>query len=201
MYSYAVTFFILLCLSLILSVLRAGGWAIFARILQWIITITSIIFFVWWIFEKSFSNIYGNKSENNISIKIVNRLPENIDFYAISCMKDLNMDNCINHIGKIKQNYYREIFFPFDELDEYKLLGFMTNKKLVYYSSHSTQLQILEIKDLINQDRNISDSLVKEINNYTDKIAEKAILVCLSFLLIFLHLAFLTKRKNTIKTK
>jgi len=200
MYSYAVTIFVLLCVSLVLSALRTRVWAIFARIFQWIITLTSITFFVWWFFEKSISNLRG-KSLEYTDVKIVNRLPENIDFYIVKCDENIDINNCVDHIGRIRQNYYRSLFFNFDKPVEYHILGFVDNKKLIYSALHSTETQVLEIKEYINQDQNISDKLLKEINSYNDGIVNKSILISLDLLLIFLHLAFLVKKENLLKLK
>jgi len=200
MYSYAVTLFVFLCISLALSSLRTGGWATFARIIQWLVTLISAIFLIWWIFEKSLSNIYG-KNYDNLSIKITNRLPENIDFYVIKCHENSDTEACIDHLGKIKQNYYRKLFLNSHQTNEFQLLGFVDSKKLVYHSLHSAEKKVLEIDTYTNQEQNTSDSIVKKISDYTDIIIEKSILVSLNFFLIFLHFAFLTKKENLLNIK
>jgi len=192
MYPYAVTLFVFLCISMIFSSLRTGRWAGFARIFQWIVTLTSVFFFVLWFFDKSVSNVYGN-NYSDLSIKIINKLPENIDFYVITCGE--GSEDCIDHFGKIKQDHYRILFLNSDETKEFKLLGFISDKKLKYYSVHSIETEVLEIDTYTSQEQSISDSVIKKINNYTDRIIEKSILISLSLLLIFLHVSFLT-RKN-----
>ena len=77
----------LLIFALVLSLFKTGKNARIARAFRILITFLGILFFGYWFFQKSLNNFL----EKSMSVQVINRLNQPIDFYAIKVInKDKN---------------------------------------------------------------------------------------------------------------
>lgn len=200
MYAITIILFIFLCFSLLLSTIRTGRLALSIKILRWVITIGGIAFFSWWFFKKSFPRL----TDNSLSVQIINNLQQPIDFYTVRINKSPDAGDVVNHLGTIRSGYYRIEYFNVKNSDEYWLMGFIGKKKLVYFSQHAVvnknEDQLIEVRNYINQSQRLSDLGVKKVNTYVNDTVAEAIWITLDFLLIFLNLVLLL-RKRTLRVE
>ncbi|WP_407483545.1 hypothetical protein [Elizabethkingia meningoseptica] len=196
MYAITIILFILLCLSLLLSTIRTGRLAIFTKTFRWVITVGGIGFFSLWFFKKSFPSL----ADNSLSVQIINNLQQPIDFYTVRINKNADLEDVVNHLGIIRSGYYRIEYFNVKNSDEYWLMGFIGKKKLVYFSQHAVvnknEDQLIEVRNYINQSQRLSDIGAKKVNAYVDNTVAEAVWVTLDFLLIFLNLVLLLRKKT-----
>ena len=97
----------LLIFALVLSLFKTGKNARIARAFRILITFLSILFFGYWFFQKSLNNFL----EKSMSVQVINRLNQPIDFYAIKVINKDKNQFLSKHLGKIRTNHYQIEYF------------------------------------------------------------------------------------------
>ena len=191
-----IIFIIFLCsvLSLILSKVKSGKGAEWAKLFRIATLIFSISVFTYWFIKKSAVGVVNN----SVGLQIINKLPQTLDFYVINVNNlDKNEMHEAKHIGKIRPEYYRTEYLKMDKSDEYWIIGYLGKKNLVYFSQHSVPNknidQIVEVNNYINQSAKLSETAKKQIEAYNYENVKLGIWVTLDFLLLFLNLVLLLR--------
>lgn len=190
--------FLALVFSLILSKIKKGNGAEWAKIFRIATVVTSISLFTYWFVQKSSIGVV----KNAISIQIINKLPQPLDFYVIK-VNNANQNTTYEtkHIGKIRSEYYRLEYLKMTNSNEYWVVGYLGKKNMVYFSQHSVPNknidQILEVKNYINQSEKLSSRAKKFIETYNFDNIQLGIWITLNLLLTFLNLALLLKKNNS----
>ncbi|KQT24799.1 hypothetical protein ASG22_08435 [Chryseobacterium sp. Leaf405] len=157
----------------------------------------AISIFTYWFIKKSLVSIV----EDSVALQIINKLPQPLDFYVIN-LNDPEADKILEtqHIGKIRPEYFRIQYLKMDKSDEYWIAGYLGKKNLVYFSQHSLPNknidQMIEVKNYINQSVKLSDIAKKQIDEYNYQNTKNAIWITLDFLLLFLNLVLLIRKKR-----
>ncbi|MDH6250715.1 type II secretory pathway pseudopilin PulG [Chryseobacterium sp. H1D6B] len=184
-------------LSLVLSKIKSGRRAEWAKLFRISVLIFSISIFTYWFIKKSVVGIVND----SLSLQVVNKLPQTLDFYVIN-VNDPDKNGILEakHIGKIRPEYYRTEHLKMDKSNEYWIVGYLGKKNLVYFSQHSVPNknidQIVEIRNYINQSVRLSDVAKKQVEAYNYENIKLGIWVTLDFLLLFLNLVLLFKKKK-----
>lgn len=186
-----------LVFSLILSKVKRGKGAEWAKIFRILTMVFAISFFTYWFIKKSSVGIV----EDSVALQVINKLPQPIDFYVIN-LNDPEAGKAIEtkHIGKIRSEYFRIQYLRMEKSDEYWIVGYLGKKNLVYFSQHSVPNknidQIIEVNNYINQSVKLSDIAKKQIDDYNYEKTKLGIWVTLDFLLMFLNLVLLIKNRK-----
>lgn len=159
--------------------------------------IISISVFTYWFIKKSAVGVVNDA----VGLQVINTLPQTLDFYVININdQDNNGILDVKHIGKIRPEHYRIEYLKMDRSDEYWIAGYLGRKNLVYFSQHSVPNknidQIVEVQNYINQSVKLSDKAKKQVEAYNYENIKLGIWVTLDFLLLFLNLMLLLKRKK-----
>ncbi|SEM12564.1 hypothetical protein SAMN05421856_101246 [Chryseobacterium taichungense] len=184
-----------LVISLLLSKIKRGKGAEWAKLFRIVSIVFSISIFTYWFIKKSSVGIV----ENSLALQVINKIPQPLDFYVIT-LNDSEVGKVIDtkHIGKVRPEYYRIEYLTMDKSDEYWIVGYL-GKNLVYFSQHALPNknidQIIEIRNYINQSVKLSDLAKKQIEAYNYENIKVGIWVTLDFLLLFLNLMLLMRRK------
>ncbi len=184
-------------LSLILSKVKSGNAAKWAKLFRVLTLVFAISVFTYWFIKKSAVGIV----KNSVALQVVNKLPQPLDFYVIN-QSDVDNNGILDtkHIGKIRPEYYRIEYLKMDKSDEYWIVGYLGKKNLVYFSQHSVPNknidQIIEVQNYINQSIRLSDKAKKQIEAYNYENIKEGIWVSLDFLLLFLNLVLLIRTKK-----
>ncbi|MEN4761997.1 MULTISPECIES: hypothetical protein [unclassified Chryseobacterium] len=184
-------------LSLILSKVKSGNAAKWAKLFRVLTLVFAISVFTYWFIKKSAVGIV----KNSVALQVVNKLPQPLDFYVIN-QSDVDNNGILDtkHIGKIRPEYYRIEYLKMDKSDEYWIVGYLGKKNLVYFSQHSVPNknidQIIEVQNYINQSMRLSDKAKKQIEAYNYENIKEGIWVSLDFLLLFLNLVLLIRAKK-----
>lgn len=194
-----IIFAIFLCLafSLILSKVRSGRGAEWTRLFRIITVVFSASVFTYWFIKKSGVGV----TDNFLGLQVINKLPQPLDFYVIS-IHNSDQAETLNtkHIGKIRPEHYRVEHLTMEESDQYWIAGFLGKKNMVYFSQHSVPNknidQIVEVQNYINQSVKLSNAAKKQIDAYNYENMKLGIWMTLDFLLLFLNLVLLFKRKK-----
>ncbi|WP_027379853.1 hypothetical protein [Chryseobacterium daeguense] len=186
-----------LVFSLILSKIKKGKGAEWAKIFRIITLVFSISFFTYWFIKRSAVGIV----ENSVALQVINKLPQPLDFYVININNpEANKAIETKHIGKIRPEYYRIEYLAMEKSDEYWIVGYLGKKNLVYFSQHSVPNknidQIIEVQNYINQSVKLSDIAKKQVEAYNYENIKVGIWVTLDFLLLFLNLALLIRKRR-----
>ena len=189
--------FLLLVLSLFLSKVKDGKAAKLAKIFRVFSLVVSISMFAYWFIKKSTVGTV----ENSVSLQLINKLPQTLDFYLIKVNKSASESPLeTSHVGKIRPEYYMVEYLNMKNSDEYWIAGYLGKKNMVYFSQHSVPNknidQIVEVQNYINQSEKLSDKAKKEIETYNYETMFSGIWVTMNFLLIFLNLVLILRRKN-----
>lgn len=189
--------FLLLVLSLFLSKIKEGKAGKLAKLFRVLSLVVSISLFTYWFIKRSTVGIV----QNSISLQLINKLPQTLDFYLIKVNKSgslLPLET--SHVGKVRPEYYRLEYLNMKNSDEYWLAGFLGKKNMVYFSQHSVPNknmdQMIEVQNYINQSEKLSEKAKKEIESYNYENMFAGIWVTMNFLLIFLNLVLILRRKN-----
>lgn len=195
-----IIFVIFLCLafSLVLSKVRSGRGAEWAKLFRTASVIFSISIFTYWFIKKSAIGVV----DNSLGLQVINKLPQPLDFYVINIHNtDQNVTlQTTQHIGKIRPEHYRIEFLTMNNSDEYWIVGYLGKKNMVYFSQHSVPNknidQIVEVQNYINQSAKLSEKAKKQVEAYNYENIKLGIWVTLDFLLLFLNLVLLLRRKK-----
>ncbi len=186
-----------LVFSLILSKIKRGNGAEWAKIFRILTMIFAVSFFTYWFIKKSSVGIV----QDSVALQVINKLPQPIDFYVIN-LNDPEAGKAIEtkHIGNIRSEYYRIEYLKMEKSDEYWIVGYLGKKNLVYFTQHSVPNknidQIIEVNNYINQSVKLSDIAKKQIDAYNHENVKLGIWVTLDFLLMFLNLVLLIKNRK-----
>lgn len=184
-------------ISLILSKIKKGKGAEWAKIFRIATVVFSISIFTYWFVKKSAVGIV----KDSLSLQVVNKLPQTLDFYVIN-NNDPDKDGVLEakHIGKIRPEYYRIEHLKMDKSNEYWIVGYLGKKNLVYFSQHSVPNknidQIIEVQNYINQSVKLSEIARKQVEAYNHENIKLGIWVSLDFLLLFLNMVLLLRKKK-----
>lgn len=189
-------FFVLLVFSLIISKIKVGKPAVWARLFRIATLAVSIGLFTYWFIKKSTVGIV----KNSISLQVINKLPQPIDFYVIN-VNNLDGSGALEtkHIGNIRSEYYRIEHLKMDKSDQYWVVGYLGKKNMVYFSQHAipnkNMDQVVEIQNYINQSEKLSLQAKKQIEAYNFQNIVQSIWVTLNFLLIFINICLFWRKK------
>lgn len=184
-----------LVISLLLYKIRRGKGAEWAKLFRIVTVVFSISIFTYWFIKKSAVGIV----EDSVTLQVINKLPQPLDFYVIT-LNDAEVGKMTDtkHIGKVRPEYYRIEYLKMDKSDEYWIVGYL-GKNLVYFSQHSLPNknidQIVETRNYINQSVKLSDLAKKQIEIYNYENTKVGIWITLDFLLLFLNIMLLIRRK------
>lgn len=184
-----------LVISLLLYKIRRGKGAEWAKLFRIVTVVFSISIFTYWFIKKSVVGIV----EDSVTLQVINKLPQPLDFYVIT-LNDAEVGKMTDtkHIGKVRPEYYRIEYLKMDKSDEYWIVGYL-GKNLVYFSQHSLPNknidQIVETRNYINQSVKLSDLAKKQIETYNYENTKVGIWITLDFLLLFLNIILLIRRK------
>jgi hypothetical protein len=186
-----------LIFSLFLSKIKKGKAAEWAKLFRIIAVVFSISIFTYWFIKKSVVGIV----EDSVALQVINKLPQPLDFYVV-ILNDSEAGKIIEtkHIGNIRPEYYRIEYLKMDKSDEYWIVGYLGKKNLVYFSQHALPNknidQIIEIQNYINQSVKLSDLAKKQVEAYNYENIKVGIWITLDFLLLFLNLVLLVRKKK-----
>ncbi|WP_294250284.1 hypothetical protein [uncultured Chryseobacterium sp.] len=183
-------------ISLFLSKVKKGKGAEWAKIFRIATVVFSISVFTYWFIKKSAVGIV----QDSVALQVINKLPQPLDFYVVTLNdEEVGKVNETRHIGKVRPEYYRIEYLKMDKSDEYWIAGYLGKKNLVYFSQHSIPNknidQIIEVRNYINQSVKLSELAKKQIEEYSYENMKTGIWITLDFLLLFLNLVLLIKRK------
>ena len=185
----------LLIFALVLSLFKTGKNARIARAFRILITFLGILFFGYWFFQKSLNNFL----EKSMSVQVINRLNQPIDFYAIKVINKDKNQFLSKHLGKIRTNHYQIEYFDMSNSNEYWVIGYLPKSKMVYFTQHSVQNkeadQKIEVKNYLNQSVKLSEKAQEVVDNLKLGNIGQSVIVTLTLLLLFLNIVLLT-RKN-----
>lgn len=186
-----------LVISLLLSKIKRGKGAEWAKLFRIVTIVFSICIFTYLFIKKSAVGIV----EDSVALQVINKLPQSLDFYVLT-LNDTEASKVIDtkHIGKVRPEYYRIEYLKMDKSDEYWIAGYLGKKNLVYFSQHSLPNknidQIIEVRNYINQSVKLSDLAKKQVEAYNYENIKVGIWVTLDFLLLFLNLILLVKSRK-----
>lgn len=189
--------FVALLISLFLFKIKAKKGREWTKIFPVITVVFTISIFTYWFIKKSLVSIV----EDSVALQIINKLPQPLDFYVIN-LNDPEADKILEteHIGKIRPEYYRIQYLKMDKSDEYWIVGYLGKKNLAYFSQHAVPNknidQIIEVQNYINQSVKLSDVAKKRIEQYNYQNTKNAVWITLDFLLLFLNIILLIRRKR-----
>lgn len=189
--------FLLLVFCLVFTLVKKGRFSRYAKIFRIISVILGVGIFGFWFVQSSISRYL----KDSLSAQIINKLPQPLDFYIIKIEK--NADQIpkykIEHLGKIRSDYFRLEYLQMQKSNEFWIVGYLGKENLVYFSQHSVPNknidQIIEVNNYLIQSEKlakIADSEV-EINGQKEVII--GIWITLDLLLLFLNLVLLFRRK------
>ena len=185
----------LLIFALVLSLFKTGKNARIARAFRIMITFLGILFFGYWFFQKSLNNFL----EKSMSVQVINRLNQPIDFYAIKVINKDNNQFLSKHLGKIRTNHYQIEYFDMSNSNEYWVIGYLPKSKMVYFTQHSVQNkeadQKIEVKNYLNQSVKLSEKAQEVVDNLKLGNIGQSVIVTLTLLLLFLNIVLLTRKK------
>ena len=185
----------LLIFALVLSLFKTGKNARIARAFRILITFLGILFFGYWFFQKSLNNFL----EKSMSVQVINRLNQPIDFYAIKVINKDNNQFLSKHLGKIRTNHYQIEYFDMSNSNEYWVIGYLPKSKMVYFTQHSVQNkeadQKIEVKNYLKQSVKLSEKAQEVVDNLKLGNIGQSVIVTLTLLLLFLNIVLLTRKK------
>lgn len=185
----------LLIFALVLSLFKTGKNARIARAFRILITFLGILFFGYWFFQKSLNNFL----EKSMSVQVINRLNQPIDFYAIKVINKDKNQFLSKHLGKIRTNHYQIEYFDMSNSNEYWVIGYLPKSKMVYFTQHSVQNkeadQKIEVKNYLNQSVKLSEKAQEVIGYLKLGNIGQSVIVTLTLLLLFLNIVLLTRKK------
>ncbi len=195
-------FFLLLAvglsLSLFLSVVTEGRFAVWAKAFRIVLVSLSVLFFSYLFIKKSLDDF----RKDSLAVQIINKLPFPLDFYMVKINSGAQQQDRYEtrHVGKIRTQHYRIDYLQMADSDEYWVAGYLGNKNLVYFSQHSVpnknEDQIIEIRNYIIQSSKLAERAKLQIDALKLENIKTAIWITLDLLLLFLNLALLLRRKK-----
>ena len=134
-----------------------------------------------------------------MSVQVINRLNQPIDFYAIKVINKDKNQFLSKHLGKIRTNHYQIEYFDMSNSNEYWVIGYLPKSKMVYFTQHSVQNkeadQKIEVKNYLNQSVKLSEKAQEVIEYLKLGNIGQSVIVTLTLLLLFLNIVLLTRIK------
>lgn len=183
-------------ISLFLSKVNSGRFAKWSKIFRVFTLVCSISLFTYWFVKKSSIGIVSN----SVSLQVINKLPQPLDFYVIN-VNNLDKSGTFEtrHIGNIRPEYYRTEYLKLTKSDQYWIVGYLGKKNMVYFSQHAVPNknmdQIVEAQNYIIQSEKLSEQAKKHVETYNFENMQMGIWVTLCFLLMFLNISLLVRKK------
>ena len=185
----------LLVFALVLSFFKTGKIARIAKAFRILITLFGILFFGYWFFQKSLNKFL----EKSMSIQVINRLNQPIDFYAIKVINKDKNQFLSKHIGNVRTNHYQIEYFDMSNSNEFWIVGYLPKNKMVYFTQHSVinkeADQKIEVKNYLNQSLKLSEKAEEVIEYLKLGNIGQSVIVTLTLLLLFLNIVLLTRKK------
>lgn len=149
-----------------------------------------LIFLGYFIYSKN--NYFGEQ----LSIQLINKNPELLDFYSIEVGKD---EDKVNHIGKIRSNYYSVVGLEMSGTDEFWLVG-LKGENIKYFTQHVVQNKNedmrIEASHYLNQSIQLSEKAKEDILYHEEENKLEAVWVGLNVLFLFVNLVTLLSGKK-----
>ncbi len=183
-------------ISLFLSKVNSGRFAKWSKTFRVFTLVCSISLFTYWFVKKSTIGIVNN----SVSLQVINKLPQPLDFYVIN-VNNLDKSGTFEtkHIGNIRPEYYRIEHLKLTKSDQYWIVGYLGKKNMVYFSQHAVPNknmdQIVEVQNYIIQSEKLSEQAKKHVETYNFENMQMGIWVTLCFLLMFLNISLLVRKK------
>lgn len=183
-------------ISLFLSKVNPRRFAKWAKTFRVFTLVCSISLFTYWFVKKSTIGIVNN----SVSLQVINKLPQPLDFYVIN-VNNLDKSGTFEtkHIGNIRPEYYRIEHLKLTKSDQYWIVGYLGKKNMVYFSQHAVPNknmdQIVEVQNYIIQSEKLSEQAKKHVETYNFENMQMGIWVTLCFLLMFLNISLLVRKK------
>lgn len=148
-----------------------------------------LIFLGYFIYSKN--NYFGEQ----LPIQLINKNPEPLDFYSIEVGKD---EDKVNHIGKIRPNYYSIVGLEMSGTDEFWLVG-LKGENIKYFTQHVVQNKNEDMRieaSYLNQSIQLSEKAKEEILHHEEGNKSEAVWVGLNVLFLFVNLVTLLSGKK-----
>lgn len=200
MFYVFILLFVLLCLSLLFSVIKEGRFKTWARIFRIAVVFASVVFFIYFFTAKSVTPFL----KNSLAVQLVNKLPFPLDFYIVQVNDSTSAAKYkARPVGKIRTDYYRIEYLDMSKSNEFWIAGYVGKKNLAYFSQHSVPNknvdQIIEVDNYINQSAKLSGTAKTLIEGMKFENVKTAIWITLDLLLLFLNAALLLRKERTRK--
>lgn len=195
--SISIIFCLILLILLILNFWkdRLGNYLLPARIF----TAGAIIFY--YIYAAFIGNI-GYFKKDYFAVQIINRIPENLDFYVVEV--DRNKDKIsyeIFHSGVIRSKYFRVEFLDLSKGRELWFTAFNQKKELVYFTQriivNENLDQKIEVSRYFNQSKKLSAIATIKVKQYQMLNIKNSIWISLAVLLLFLNLILIFRNSKS----
>ena len=196
MYGICILLFLFLVASLFLSLIKRGRYALFSKLFRWVTVVGGIAVFTVWFIQESFPGV----RRDTVGLQVVNKLPTPLDIYVIRTdKKDDTVSRKTKHLGIVRPDHFRIDHMRMDHSNEYWVVGYMGKKNLVYFSQHSLPNknidQVVEINNYLNQSQKLSKEAKSLVDTLYKSGVSMSIVVTMCFLLIFMNLVLLLRKK------
>lgn len=187
---------VLLAFSLLFSVIKTGTFAPWAKAFRIVMVACALVVFTFYFIQKSADSF----QKNLLAVQVINKLPFPLDFYLIKVNDSVDLDRKYSprHSGIIRPDHYRIEYLKMDDSQQFYLVGYMGQKKLVYFSQHSVpnknQDQIIEVRNYLVQSSRLAEIARSKIEELKMQNIKTAIWMTLGLLLLFLNIALLFKK-------
>lgn len=187
---------VFLAIALLFSVIKSGTFKVWAKAFRIAVVAVSVVVFTILFVRKSVDQFL----ENSVTVQVINKLPFPLDFYVIKVNDSADIDSRYEtqHVGKIRNNYYRLDYLQMANSKQYWLAGYMGNKNLVYFSQHSVpnknEDQIIDVRNYLVQSSKLANIAKVEIDLLKFNNIKTAIWITLDLLLLFLNIALLLSK-------
>lgn len=194
MYALSFLLLFLLVISLFLTLIKKGKYALSAKLFRWLTVAGGIAFFTVWFIQESFPNV----RKDTVGLQVVNKLPTPIDIYVIRTdVKDQIVSRKTKHLGIIRPEHFRIDYLKMDYSNEYWIVGYMGKKNLVYFTQHAVPNknidQLVEINNYFNQSQKLSKEAKGLVEALFKSGVSMSVVITMCFLLIFMNIVLLLK--------
>ena len=186
--------FLLLCAALLSTIVRSGRFVKLAKWYRILVVVFGFGFFAYWFSESSITKAL----DNALSIQVINKLPQTLDFYIIRVDEKPEKKYVIKHIEKIRPEHFRLEALRMNHSDEFWVAGYI-GKNMLYFSQHAVPNknldQIIEVNTYLIQSAKLSNQAKKLIDQKRSENIGSSIWITLCFLLLFLNSYLIFQRK------
>lgn len=179
--------------TLVLTLVKGKNWRLKVFYIRMVFVVFSLGLLVYFFAIQSIFN----RGLGSTELKISNQLGYSVDFYVLR-KKTQSSGYHIRHFGKIRPGYYRSEYLDMKPLDEYWILGY-DKGRLIYFTQHfyhqGSMREEVKIKGDVNRSNPISDKADSVIGIYHSGRVSLAVIITLTFLLLFMNIILLVRRK------